>query len=387
VITASGIRRHRRCAGASVLPRAETFNAWAAAGQDEHEELGDVRDLEHEFASLIPQGARSEVKLGYDVATGVGRVIGEGAGRDYGSPGPMEIVGSCDVLGVEDGDTVVIIDWKTGFADVAPARENEQLWFYALAACRALRLSKARILIVYTKTYRVDQHELDALDLADFATALERLVKDDARRRGAHQRGEPVDTREGDWCKHCPSKHACPSKNALLVQFGAGGLATVGDAMMTAERAAAAYRQVVLAEQLVKDARMRLDAYVTENGPIDLGEGRAFGRYARKGKESLDGNVAIAAIREVVGGEVAREFESVAIERKVSKASIERAAQQLVAVGASKTKNAVIKRIRELGGAKAGTEYPIGEYATDKHEAAPIDFPFDEVDAALKAVG
>jgi hypothetical protein len=385
VITASGIRRHRRCAGASVLPRAETFNAWAAAGHDEHEELADVRDLEHEFARLIPPGSRSEVKLGYDVATGVGRVIGEGAGRDYGSPGPMEIVGSTDVLGVE-GETVVVIDWKTGFADVAPARENEQLWFYALAACRALHLSSARVVIVYTKTGRVDQHELDALDLADFAAALERLVKDDARRRGAAQRGEPVDTTEGDWCKHCPSKHTCPSKNALLVQFGSKGLAVFGDATMTADRAREAHLEIERFDQLLKDAKKRRDAYVTENGPIDLGDGRAYGRYARKGKESFDGAVAIQAIRDVTG-ELAREFESIAVERKVTKASIKRATEQLITISPAKTKTAIERRIRELGGAKTSTEYPIGEYETDKHEAVSSDVDVDAVDAALKAAG
>lgn len=364
MITASSLARLRACPSSAVLSRAETQSAYADAGNVEHEELSALDDLPASLASAVPAGARSEVKLAYDVATHVGRIIGEGSGRDYGKPGPFEIVGSCDVLAV-DGDRVIIIDWKTGYADVEPAASNAQLWFYALAACRALGIDNAVVRIVYTKTERVDEADLGPLELAEFASQLEHLHARVAERHAAKSRNEILDTREGSWCKHCPSKAFCPSKNALLVQIGSGGLAVIGDAAMTPERAADAYRQVMHVEQLVKDARKRLDRYVEDVGPIDIGNGQMYGRYSRKGNEKLDGNVAVQAIRDVVG-ESAKEFESVAIERKVTKAGIKRAAEHIVQKGATKLTARIVERIRELGGAESKLEYPIGEFAADK---------------------
>ena len=366
MITASALTRLRNCPTSAVLPRAENHNEWADAGHDAHEELAVFSD-DHPFAHLLPPSPRAEVKLAYDVATGAGRIIGEGGGRDYGSPGPFEIVGSTDVLGIDSGRAVVL-DWKTGFADVEPAATNAQLWFYALAACRALSLSSAVIRIVYTQSRRVDEYEIDALELADFAQSLKRLHVTVAERREARNRGEILETREGSWCKHCQSKPYCPSKTALLVQIASGGLAVIGDAVMTPGRAAGAYEQLIKIESLVKDARKRLETYVDENGPIALGGGRMFGRYVREGNERLSGDVAVKAISEVVG-ESAGEFASVAIERKTTKAAIERAAKQMGC--ARGTAGKVIKRIRELGGAtNAADSMPIGEYTAGRDESA-----------------
>lgn len=384
MITASALSRLRACPSSAALPRAENHNEWADAGHAAHEDLAQLDSPEHEFAHLIPPNARAEVKLAYDVATRVGRIIGEGGGRDYGAPGPFEIVGSADLIGV-DGDLVIVLDWKTGHANVEPAASNAQLWFYALAACRALGKSRALVQIVYTQTGRVDEYEIDALELAEFAISLERLHSRVAERIAARQRGEILETTEGAWCKHCASKHVCPSKTALLVQIASGGLAVIGDSTMTADRAAGAYEQIVKVEQLVRDARKRLETYVDEQGPIDLGNGRMFGRYVRKGSERLSGEVAVRAIAEVIG-ESAREFESVAIERTTTKAAIERAAKQLLCKRG--TVPAVIRRIRELGGATHSADsMPLGEYVRDRDEPAErpaIDT--DAVNALLESV-
>lgn len=380
MITASALARLRACPSSAVLPRAENFNEWADAGHDAHEELALFTD-EHPFAHLLPPKARAEVKLGYDVATRIGRIIGEGGGRDYGTPGPFEIVGSCDVLG-DTGRRVVVIDWKTGFVDVEPAASNAQLWFYALAACRALGRDEATVIVVYTQSRRVDEYEIDALELADFAQQLERLHRQVGDRQAAKQRGEILETREGSWCRYCASKPYCPSKNALLVQVAEHGLAVIGDTQMTPARAATAYEQIVKVEQLVKDARKRLETFVDEQGPIDLGNGRMFGRYVRNGNERLSGDVAVKAIAEVVG-ESAREFEAVAIERRTTKAAIERAAK---AIGANRgTAGAVVKKIRELGGAShAADSMPIGEYVRGKDE--PAERPAIDVEAVNAAL-
>lgn len=372
MLTMSALPRSLNCDGSLVFPRASNASVFADAGHDEHEELMRhviAGTLPPRLAAIVPVGARPEVKVAINVATGEGRIIGEGSGRDYGPLGPFEIPGSIDVLGVE-GDAVIIIDWKTGYKDVDPAERNWQMWGYALAACRALGKSRAIIRIAYTNQpgQPIDEHEIDAFDLADFATRLHQLNVREARLTLAYKGGETPTTNEGNWCRHCASKSICPSKVGLLVQIAEKGLAVIGDTAMTQERAVAAYEQLVRVEMLVKDARDRLNTYVDETGPLMLGNGRAYGRYVRNGNERLDGNVAVQAIAQVVG-ESAKEFESVAIERKTTKAAIERAAK---AVGAKKgLAVAVIKKIRELGGAThASDTMPVGEYVIDKNEPA-----------------
>lgn len=380
MITASALTRLRNCTASAVLPKAENHNVWADQGQDDHELLADLADPEHPFASLIPPGARAEVKLAYDVAARTGRIIGEGAGRDYGTPGPFEIVGSTDVLGIESS-RVVVVDWKTGFADVEPAVTNWQLWFYALAACRAFGKDAAIVRIVYTQTGRVDEYEIDALELAQFASDLERLHVKVAALQEARRKGDHLETREGAWCKHCSSKAYCPSKNALLVQVASGGLAIVGDSQLTPERARAGYEQIVRVEALVKEARARLHAYVDENGPIDVAPGVRFGRDVRPGNERIDGATAVKAIREVVG-ESADEFMAESVEYKTSKAGLKRAAK---AIGQPKMAANVEKRIRELGGiTRAPESYPYREYPADKEPEVPA-VDTDALNAALES--
>jgi hypothetical protein len=266
MLTMSALQRSLSCDGSLVLPKARIANPWAVLGNDEHEDLSDLGSLPPNLAKHVPPNARSEVRVVYDVATGLGRILGEGSGRAYGDTGPFEIPGSIDVLGI-DGDCVIVLDWKTGFTDVEPARSNSQLWGYALAACRALGLDRAIVRIVYTKTGRVDEHEIDALDMAGFAQRLARLYARASEMKRRQDDGQQVATTEGSWCKHCESKHACASKNALLIQLSGRGLQVVGDTVMTADKAAAAVREFQRVDQLVEDARKRLHAYVDENGP------------------------------------------------------------------------------------------------------------------------
>ena len=74
-------------------------------------------------------------------------------------------------------------------------------------------------MLVYTNQgNRTDSHELDSFDLAEFAERLEAMNRSIVPLRARLRAGEILETSEGSWCRYCPSKHVCPSKNALIVQ-------------------------------------------------------------------------------------------------------------------------------------------------------------------------
>lgn len=391
MITMSALPRLLNCEGSLVLPRAELQSDWADLGTDDHDDLARqvvAGTLPARLARIAPPHARVEVTVAYDAATGEGRIAGDKDGRDYGSFGPFEIPGKIDVLWLDE-DTVVIVDWKTGHKDVDPASRNWQLWGYALAVCRALGKTKARVYIAYTNQpgQPIDEHTLDAFDLADFAKRLQRLQVSEAESQRKYREGSVPPTVEGLWCRHCASKSRCPSKTGLLVQVAEKGLAVIGDTALTRERARAAHFEIERIDQLLREAKARRERWIDEHGPIDLGDGKAFGRVPRKGNRILDGDKAVQAIREVVG-ESAREFEAMAIERKTSQAAIERAAKMLGnGQSPKKIKDTIVKRLDELGGVSYGRDtMPLGEFALEQGQDVPT-IDYDEIDRLMKEAG
>jgi hypothetical protein len=380
VISPSSLLRQLRCPGSLSLPKAENYSEAAEAGTAEHEVLSDFAALDPVIAAMLPPNPRSEVKLAYDVVTGDGRIIGYGSDRNYGTLGVNEIAGTADVVGSDD-HVAYIRDFKTGYADIEPASTNPQIAFYGLAYARALGLQRADVGLIYTKAMREDVAQLNAFDLGAFAQQLKAL-----HQRSKQPAPEHPDTVEGRWCAYCPSKPFCPAKNAMIVKVASGGLARLGDSEITPHRARLAYQQLVNFESIVKDARKRLEQYVSETGPLDLGEGRAYGRYVRPGNEKVSAESAIEAFHSLfsaggdVGGFKQDTFESIATERVTSKAAIERACKLT-----EMPVKPLMAEIRKTGGIQRGPDtMPIGEYDTGRYEAAP---PLDvaAVNAQLEA--
>lgn len=390
-ITMSALPRLLNCDGSLVLPRAEYASEWADAGNTEHAELAQQvlsKTLPPRLAKIAPEGARVEVKVAIDVAAGEARILGELGSRDYGELGPFEIAGQIDVLGII-GDTVVVIDWKTGYKDVDPADRNWQVWGYALAACRALGKSRAQIHIAYTNQpgQPIDSHDLDAFDLADFAERLKGLHVREARLQVEYKQGQTPTTREGNWCRYCPSKTRCPSKTALLVQLSSGGLSVLGDTQLTPDDAAKAHFEIERIDQLLKEAKSRREKYVDEVGPIPLGDGRYFGRKPQNGARVLDAAKTEQAIYSIVG-EAAKEFAAMAIEKKTTMAALERAAKQFAPKrGATKLKESIVATVDALGGlTRKPDTMPLGEFVA-KEEPKRLDVDHDELDRTLKEAG
>ncbi len=393
-ITASALPRVAACPGSAALAKAHLANENAAAGNDRHFEMeeagleGRIEDLPLKVQELIEPGAQlhPEIAIAYNWRTGVGRLIGRGTARAYDVTAD-EIPGTIDLLIV--GSRLIVVDYK-GFEYVGSPEQHEQANLYALAVARIYGFNEVTIAIVYigagVEHAHADVITIDCFEMATYSVRLTRIME----AVEAAERQPIPEVRESKHCKWCPSKPFCSAKNALLVQVAENGLAIVGDSIMTTERARAAYEQIERIDSLLREAKKRLEVYVEEQGPIDLGNGRMYGRYQRKGNEKVDGPIAVQAIREVlVAPENQAEFEKVAIVPTATKASIERAAKAVTStMKPTALAKAVIAKIRELGGISSSPTFPVGEYVRGKDEPAEKpEIDAGEIDRLLTSAG
>lgn len=397
--TASGLGRIAACPGSVALAKAHLSSQYADEGNVRHADAesaaldGRLDDLPPRVRALIEPDAQllPEVAVAYNWRTGKARMLGRGITRDYPVDPDSEIPGTIDLLVINPSGRLVVVDYK-GHEDVGEPDQNVQVMLYGLAVARIYGANEVTLAVSYigagTEDARTPVVTVDCFDLAAYATKVTRIIE-----AANAEIGKAIpDVRESRHCKWCPSKPYCGAKNALLVQVASGGLAVIGDTAMTVDRAREAYREIERIEQLVKDARKRLEVYVDDNGPIDLGEGRFFGRYRRPGNEKLDGDIAIDAIRSVLPDDQADTFEATAIEYSTSKAAIERAAKEACGPGAkrgaaTKLARQVVEKVRELGGVTAADTFPLGEYTGESRGVAKDPVDIEAVDRALKAAG
>ncbi len=317
ITTMSRLERDVHCDGALVFPRSPRSSGFAARhGNLVHDflmrvprvgrelALEQVADDNHREAleelSLdnLPLDAASyaqEVAIAYDVETDTARELCRGQGRpDYEALGvtDYEAPGTLDVLGLTD-DAVVVIDYKTGWADLGPVKDNWQLRGCALLAARLHGKQKAIIAIIRIKAggreHFTDKAELSAMDLDDVQDAL-REMKGRKERWLSPAPGEVVPTSEGRWCTFCPSFTHCPSKMNLLAAGLSSELAPKRmpyfPAVLTPDTAPAAYRNLELLRGVVKRYEETLEEYA-EASPVDLGGGYVYGKTTIK-RESIN---------------------------------------------------------------------------------------------------
>ena len=130
-----------------------------------------------------------------------------------------DIGGSIDFIGIStDKKTVVIVDYKFGYVDV-PAKDNDQLRFYALAAATDAHtrdwfdeVENIVLAIIQPndsgndlETDHITMEQLDAFE-SDYLTAVE---------KSEEANPTPV---SGAHCKYCPAHAVCPVKTGLAIK-------------------------------------------------------------------------------------------------------------------------------------------------------------------------
>jgi hypothetical protein len=242
-------------------------------------------------------------------------VSGKAERREIGSPRayPHEDVYSASGVGVwmtldcakvEDG-VAEYTDWKTGFA--MHPRDSLQIkaGLAALARAHGVSAGVGRIVRIPDEPDAepyVMEHAYDAVDLDAAAMKVRHVVGGvqamDMLRRDHPEREIP--TNPGNWCRFCPAQPACPAQRRALdlaVRIEPADLdRRIQDAGL--------YQAYLALEELTKRVRQELEIRAGR-APIPIGGGKVWGPMMRSKRTVDDGEKAYAALRELLGDELA----------------------------------------------------------------------------------
>lgn len=126
--------------------------------------------------------------------------------------------GTADAI-IIAGDTLTIIDNKTGFIPVKVFEENElnsQLGIYGLYAYKLFAdiysIKKIRLVIYQERIHNIDDQTIDVEDLLEWEVAVLRPAAKETQNPNA-------EVNSGKWCKYCPGRNICRkrSEDALSI--------------------------------------------------------------------------------------------------------------------------------------------------------------------------
>lgn len=347
---ASALPRLFRCPASDVLAQANSASVYTEAGEERHDwlsKLAMTRD-----ASVAPaEYAEAAEEILRRLPAGETSVEVEVIG-------PFGVTGHYDVAIVDPARRhLTIVDWKS-WESVGSAATNEQTLLYVTALGVALGgIDTATVMIVYVqpdRAPRFDIADLDVLDIADFEHRLGDLKERIAVEAAKVAAGQLPDVSEGRHCKYCPAAHVCPAKTALIHRIVSGAEVDELGLMRPLDDATAraAYERLQAAKQMLKRIESALYAHAAER-PIQLGNGKVFGKHTTLGKEDLDGDVVWRVLAKSFGREVA----DVAVSRTATKVGIDRALKivpdgALLGDSRAAAKRHLLEEIRIAGGSQ-----------------------------------
>jgi hypothetical protein len=371
--TASSLQRVMACPGSwsekfpierqevsDAMERGSGIHKYLENYYDRKDNLFDgVAEKFHDFcasislAHLPSQIGLSEQAYAYNPATRLTKSLGK-IDRKY----PLEqniFYGTADYVGWSDRSIPLVIDFKTGQADVPDPKDNWQLRMLAVAVGRIYQnapgvdvgITKIRDdASVFTVTHFYSRNDLELFEGMMIGTMA--LLQEGRQ-----------EFRRGDHCKYCPAFAYCPIQTAMLRNLVSNPERFIEEEVIKPlkndDRAEAYqnYRRIRMAMQRM-EAAIRQTADAT---PIELPDGTVYGPVSRT-IESVDGEVAFAALEEKYGNAVALR----ACSFEVSKASVERAMAEIAPKGkkAAYVREAMAE-IANSGGIKIETRTELRE--------------------------
>ena len=222
--------------------------------------------------------------------------------RDYSKAPEGWVCGTADVVVISEHEkTAAVTDWKTGvLASVAPAEENLQLRFHALAAARVYGVERVIAQVAFVGpdgAINPSPCEFGPEDFEQIARELQEITGSVARvGEGAGlQNAQPAFV-VGEHCRYCPAFAACPAQAGT-----AQALLDEKTEELTPETAAAAWQRLLAVEAATKKVRRALQDYLVgrEEG-VPLG-GEAELGLAVSQRDTIVPGVAMPILRERYG--------------------------------------------------------------------------------------
>lgn len=275
---------------------------------------------------------RAEVAFAYDYETGAAREL-EVREREYPELGETEVAGTADLVGL-DGDTVLVLDVKTGHAYLGRPKDSLQLLGYALAAAATYKATKARVMYLFVREDEepfLVQDELDELALAAAADRVREVCRPEL--------GEPTPV-PGDHCRYCPAFRGCPAHTRMLamlttdVKHARGAL---GSSTLEAVPVIQPAHLPIIFERikLVRDMLERLEAEAKDAvracGEVPMPDGKVLAEVEVV-TETFDPDIGAGVLAEVFGPEAA------AAAVKVKKSLTKKAIDELVRARCAQTR-------------------------------------------------
>lgn len=380
-ITGSGFERAEKCAPSTFLPRVkEAPSDYAKLGTVIHRFLCLVAEvgaeaafglIEEEFLDVCrsldldalphskPETWAVEVAYAWDFVKDTARELYRGSGeREYAALGENEVAGTADLVGL-DGETVIVLDVKTGWSRLGTPAESLQLGFYAVAAARAYGCSRARVgwVRLADGVPKYEHDELDEIDLAAMAERLKTIVADAQFAEIDHQTTGALKLVSGDHCSFCPSFLTCPAKATLLRELAKQEPANDSELVLSAEQVPAMLDRLWAMEKVLERVKKAIDEYATGT-PVKFPDGRIYGQQERT-TERIDPDIGKQVLAKLNGIDFANEC--VEVKKTLTKAAIERALKSRLKPG---EKFAPLERktheaLRAAGGVKTSTYWAL----------------------------
>jgi CRISPR/Cas system-associated exonuclease Cas4 (RecB family) len=348
-------------AGHLVLTQEELAEKWDLS-ETATKTLAMLRASWAEFWADFHKGKpwRSEVPFAFDVATSKARELEVSEHRGYKIsateiPGTLDLHllervrpnGSPSKGQIDDVISVSVLDIKTGKPPKHVGDHLDQLMHNALCVARVagpeVKFVRVGIAHVMTDSVRVEWRHVSLLELEVTAAELR-------REHATIQRG-PV-PESGIHCRElfCPARAVCPT--TLDVMAAAARVlnvqSIVAEGPVTSEAQAIALFEALPSVAAWAEERLGAVKRFADSLPGGLRwpDGRVFmGREQKTDQLNIDSPGAEDALRTVLG-----DATSVAVERKATKSSIERAARTIAAKGKLEaTKDAAIEAMRGAG--------------------------------------
>jgi Protein of unknown function (DUF2800) len=219
--------------------------------------------------------------------------------KDKAAPGHYGVdltqwcAGTADLIyWVKPGEVLMVADYKFGDeVNVTPIEFNPQLWALAYMAGTHFNAKKVIPAIIFIR----DNHENGIWESPDdaplemshgkmwqFSLSMQQLARVLDNLRLAYDKGESLDHKcaHGSHCQYCPAAWGC--EYYLGYARGLLGISKLQQPSksrepLTPEEAVDIARAIGGMERACRNARILLESYVGEHGPIDLGDSNSFG--------------------------------------------------------------------------------------------------------------